>query len=484
MTIGKRADISSDETRGATRRWSTTSSARPISQVGNLTQAFCQWRTFLSAIAMTESDHLCARPLVRYNAVMNESDINALTAWLAKAGLSGEPEDALVSGFCERAVAAALPIDRAQIFIDTLHPIYEGRLVRWGYDPSRPVVQEYGRTGSPADSSDAGTSGGELPEAVARWRASPFFYMLQTGENVLRRRVAEKSEPDFPVMRDYQADGMTDYIAIINRFAPENTIGEMDCIYSSWLTARADGFSDAHIAALNRVVPTLALAFKAAALARMTGTLMETYLGRDAGRRVLSGRIVRGMTERIDAVIWFSDLRGFTRITDSSPEQIIPLLNDYADVVVSAIHAQGGDVLKLIGDGILAIFAATDRAHACASALAAAVTSSNQVKTLSARRARDKLPTTDMYVGLHVGEVFYGNIGSTERLDFTVVGPAVNETSRIAAMCRSVDQPVLVSETFANVDGMRSQLISVGRYALRGVTQPQELFTLDPARAI
>ena len=323
-----------------------------------------------------------------------------------------------------------------------------------------------------------------MPEAVARWRASPFFHMLQTGENVLRRRVAEKSEPDFPVMRDYRADGMTDYIAIINRFAPENTIGEMDCIYSSWLTARADGFSDAHIAALKRVVPTLALAFKAAALARMTGTLMETYLGRDAGRRVLSGRIMRGVTERIDAVIWFSDLRGFTRITDSSPEQIIPLLNDYADVVVSAIHAQGGDVLKLIGDGILAIFTAADRAHACASALAAAVTSRNQVKTLSARRARDELPTTDMYVGLHVGEVFYGNIGSTERLDFTVVGPAVNETSRIAAMCRSVDQPVLVSETFANVDGMRGQLISVGRYALRGVTQPQELFTLDPARAI
>ncbi len=186
------------------------------------------------------------------------------------------------------------------------------------------------------------------------------------------------------------------------------------------------------------------------------------------GRRVLSGRIIRGMTERIDAVIWFSDLRGFTRITDSSPEQIIPLLNDYADVVVSAIHAQGGDVLKLIGDGILAIFTAEDRAQACASALAATVTSRTQVKALSARRAREELPITDMYVGLHVGEVFYGNIGSTERLDFTVVGPAVNETSRIAAMCRSVDQPMLVSETFANVDGMRSQLISVGRYALRG----------------
>ena len=114
---------------------------------------------------------------------------------------------------------------------------------------------------------------------------------------------------------------MTDYIAIINRFAPEGMIGEMDCVYSSWMTARADGFSDAHIAALKRVVPTLALAFKAAALARMTGTLMETYLGRDAGRRVLGGRIMRGVAERIDAVIWFSDLRGFTRITDPRPSK-------------------------------------------------------------------------------------------------------------------------------------------------------------------
>ena len=133
---------------------------------------------------------------------------------------------------------------------------------------------------------------------------------------MLHRRVAEKSEPDFPVFKDYRADGMTDYIAIINRFAPDYTIGEMDCIYSSWLTSRPDGFTDAHVAAFKRVVPTLALAFKAAALARMTGTLMETYLGRDAGRRVLSGRIIRGVTERIDAAIWFSDLRGFTRITD------------------------------------------------------------------------------------------------------------------------------------------------------------------------
>ena len=409
--------------------------------------------------------------------MITEDAIDTLNAWLAKAGLRGEPEAALVTGFCERAVTAGLPVSRVQVFIDTLHPVYEGRLVRWGYDPSRPVVQEYGRTGSPGSDSDL------EPEAVERWRSSPFFHMLQTGESLLRRRVTAESEPEFPVLRDYRAAGMTDYVAIINRFAPEGIIGEMDCIYSSWVTARAGGFTDADIAALKRVVPTLALAFKAAALARMTGTLMETYLGRDAGRRVLSGRIMRGVAERIDAVIWFSDLRGFTRITDSAPEQVIPLLNDYADVIVSAIHTQGGDVLKLIGDGILAIFTAADRARACAATLAAATSARSEIAALNARRARDGLPVTDVYLGLHVGEVFYGNVGSTERLDFTVVGPAVNETSRIAAMCRSVEQPVLVSETFANVDGMRSRLVSVGRYALRGVAQPQELFTLDSAQA-
>ncbi|MGE5306050.1 MAG: adenylate/guanylate cyclase domain-containing protein [Alphaproteobacteria bacterium] len=416
--------------------------------------------------------------------MISADGIDTLHAWLTEAGLRGESEAALVSGFCDRAVVAGLPLSRAQLLIDTLHPVYEGRVVRWGHDPLQPAVHEYGRTGPQQRAADLhGSSDREQTQHISHWRASPFFHMLQTEESFLRRRLAAESVPEFPVLLDYRATGMTDYVAIINRFAPEGIIGEMDCVYSSWVTARADGFTDAHIAALTQLVPTLALAVKAAALARMTATLMETYLGRDAGRRVLSGRIMRGVTDRIDSVIWFSDLRGFTRITDSAPEQIIPLLNDYADVIISAIHANGGDVLKLIGDGILAIFTAEDRAHACAAALAGALAAHGEVAALNVRRARGRLPVTDMYLGLHVGEVFYGNVGSRERLDFTVVGPAVNETSRIAAMCRSVEQPVLVSKEFANVDGMRGRLISVGRYALRGVAQPQELFTLDPARA-
>ena len=313
-----------------------------------------------------------------------------------------------------------------------------------------------------------------------RWRNSPHYKMLQTGDSFLRRRLNAKAEAEFPVLSDFRAAGMTDYVSIITRFAPQGVIGEMDGVYSSWATGAPDGFSDDQVTALERIAPYLALALKSVSLARMTGTLMETYLGRDAGRRVLGGRIVRGIAERIDAVVWFSDLRGFTRITDTAPEQAIPLLNDYSDAIVSAIHEHGGDVLKLIGDGTFAIFTAEDRAHACGAALSAAIAARERVEELNRRRAADGKPITHMYLGLHVGEVFYGNVGSRERLDFTVIGPAVNEASRIAAMCRSVDQPVLMSSAFAEVGGTKRRLVSVGRYALRGVAHPQELFTLDP----
>jgi adenylate cyclase len=228
-------------------------------------------------------------------------------------------------------------------------------------------------------------------------------------------------------------------------------------------------------------MPLVALTLKSASLTRIAGTLVETYLGRDAGRKVLGGRIARGVADRIEAVLWFSDLRNYTRISDSAdPGQIIPLLNEYADAILSAIHEHEGDVLKLIGDGTLAIFTAADRASACRAALTAALEAHRAVSAVSQRRTAANLPATDMYLALHVGEVFYGNIGSEERLDFTVVGPAVNEVSRIASMCRSLDQPVLISSAFAAAIGEPKQLlVSVGRYALRGVERPQSLFTVD-----
>jgi adenylate cyclase len=409
---------------------------------------------------------------------VNEAFFAESSAWLTQAALAGTSETDIVSGFCDRCVAAGLPLARALLFIDTLHPVHEGRLFRWGYGPTESPLLEYGRT-----SPDALAASGSEPqdvEAAQRWRNSPLYKMLQTGDSFLRRRLNAAAKDEFAVLSDLLAAGISDYVAIINRFAPEGVIGEMDGVYSSWATAAPGGFSDSHIAALKRIAPYLALAIKSVSLARMTGTLMQTYLGRDAGQRVLGGRIVRGIAERIDAVVWFSDLRGFTRITDTAPEQAIPLLTDYADAIVSAIHEHGGDVLKLMGDGILAIFTAEDRRRACDAALSAAITARERIDELNRRRAADGKPITDMYLGLHVGEVFYGNVGSRERLDFTVIGPAVNEASRIAAMCRSVDQPVLMSSAFAEVGDIKRRLVSVGRYALRGVAHPQELFTLDP----
>ena len=404
-----------------------------------------------------------------YNSVMNKLLFAELSAWLMQAGLAGTAETDIVSGFCERCVAGGLPLARTVVFIDTLHPVHEGRLFRWGYDPTQaPSVLEYGRT-SPDGLAASGFDPKDV-QAAARWRNSPFYRMLQTGDSMLRRRLNAANKNEFAWLADLHADGVTDYVAIISRFAADGVIGEMDGVYSSWATKTPGGFSDDQIATLERLVPYLALAIKSVSLARVTGTLMQTYLGRDAGQRVLSGRILRGVADTIDAVVWFSDLRGFTRITDTVPKQAIPLLNDYSDVIVSAIHEHDGDVLKLIGDGTLAIFIAEDRA------------ARDGIVVLNKRREAEGKPVTDMYLGLHVGEVFYGNVGSRERLDFTVIGPAVNEVSRIAAMCRSIDQPVLMSSAFANTDAIKQRLVSVGRYALRGVSQPQELFTFDPGR--
>ncbi len=399
---------------------------------------------------------------------MKEADIAALCGFMAEAGLAGASETALIQGFCERAVAAGLPLARGVAFIDTLHPLYEGRAYRWQRDQPEVTFNEYGRTSE--------------GEAAERWRSSPWYRLVTDGQSLLRAKIGpETPTENNPFLQGAHEVALTEYVATLHRFDADAVIGEMDSFYSGWATDRPEGFSDAEVETLTRLVPHLGLAIKSAALARISETLVETYLGRDAGRRVLSGRIERGVADRIKTVLWFSDLRNYTHISDTAdPEQIIPLLNDYADAVVTAIHDHSGDVLKLIGDGVLAIFPAEERRRACAAALAAARDARAAVAELNDRRGAEGLPTTEMYLGLHLGIVFYGNIGSKERLDFTVVGPAVNEVSRIAAMCRSVDQPILISSSFADALADKKKFVSVGRYALRGVGQPQELFTLDP----
>jgi adenylate cyclase len=403
---------------------------------------------------------------------MTSAALSELAGWIIEAGLAGKSETAMLDGFCRRAIAAGLPIARGTVVFDTLHPVHEGRATRWRREGEAGHAEliEYGSS-----------SEGEMAEI---WRRSPFFQLLETGGSQLRIRLAAGEPAEFPTVVALQDEGMTDYLALINRFAAHGVIGEMDCVYSSWATDHPRGFDDGQVEALIGLMPGLALAVKCVSLARIAGTLVETYLGCDAGRRVLAGRIRRGVAETIGAVLWYSDLRGFTGITDRAPpQQVIPLLNDYAEAVISAVHDSGGDVLKLIGDGTLAIFTSEATDEACRRAIEAETALRQRVDELNRRRAEKDLPVTDVYLGLHVGEVFYGNIGSKDRLDFTVVGPAVNEVSRIAAMCRSAERNVLLSAAFAEAMAAaeRPRLVSVGRYALRGVERPQELFTLVPA---
>jgi adenylate cyclase len=393
-----------------------------------------------------------------------------LMNWLVSQGLTGLPESHLLRGFCERCCAGGLDLSRGLVVIDTLHPIFEGRGFRWNDTATNEDdIFEYGSSSEGA--------------AAESWRQSPFYHMLENGRDELHIDLADGASSGFPIISDHAAQGHQHYLAFVHRFGEAGTLGQMDCVYSCWLTRRADGFGELGLSALRDLVPVLGLAIKSAAQVDIARTLGRVYLGRDASEQVLRGRISRGVTERINAVLWFSDLRGWTAISETmAPGEIIPFLDDYAQAAIDAVHDEGGDVLKLIGDGVLAIFTGDDIARARCAALRAEHQFRRNMTDLNARRSGGGRPTTTAYVGLHVGEVFYGNIGSEDRLDFTVVGPAVNEVSRIASMCRSVDRELLLSQAFR--DGLdaaaQAYLVSAGRFALRGIGRARELYTLDP----
>jgi adenylate cyclase len=393
-----------------------------------------------------------------------------LMNWLVSQGLTSLPENDLVRGFCERCRATGLDLSRGIVFIDTLHPIFEGRGFRWNDTAT-----------NESDSFEYLSS--NEGEAAQNWRRSAFFHMLETGRDELLMDLSDSASLGFWLIDELAAKGHRHLVAFVHRFGEAGTIGQMDCVYSYWLTRRASGFSEQDLSALRDLVPVLGLAIKSAAQVDIARTLGRVYLGRDASEQVLHGRISRGVTERINAVLWFSDLRGSTAIGESmAPDEIIPFLDDYAQAAIDAIHEAGGDVLKLIGDGVLAVFTNPDMLLAKRAALRAEHRLRRNINALNARRSADGRPTTSAYVGLHVGEVFYGNIGHDDRLDFTVVGPAVNEVSRISSMCRSVDRELLVSAAFR--DGLdaagQHYLVSTGRFALRGIGRAQDLYTLDP----
>src|SRR4051812_15267396 len=298
-----------------------------------------------------------------------------LMSWLTGQGLTGLPENELVRGFCERCCAAGIDLSRGLVFLDTLHPIFEGRGFRWNDKASNESDSfEYGST--------------EVGEAAANWRRSVFFHMLEQGHDELQLDLHQEGIAErFSMVAMLQEGGHRHGAVFVHKFGEGGSMGQMDCLYSYWATRHDDGFNERQMAALRELVPMLGLAIKSAAQMEIARTLGRVYLGRDASEQVLRGKIARGVTERIKAVLWFSDLRNSTGISEAiGPDEIIPFLNDYAEAAITAIHECGGDVLKLIGDGVLAMFTGEDIGKAKRNALCAEHHFRKNIVALNARR--------------------------------------------------------------------------------------------------
>jgi adenylate cyclase len=399
-------------------------------------------------------------------------DTADISAWLVKEGLRGATQTALLQGFCERLFAAGIPLQRAHAAQRALHPLFGAVGFDWHREDGRATREDYAR----------------VSELRERWLTSPFYYMLQEGMSELRQRLLEGNEPTrFPVLEEFRARGATDYFAAATLFG-QATIGPgtdpddpPEGMISSWISDAPKGFSESDMVVIRELLPVLGLALKSASSYRTAHDLLAVYLGRDAGERVLSGDIQRGSLDTIRAVIWYFDLQGFTKLAETTPgDRMIDMLNDYFGAVVGAVEAYGGDVLKFMGDGLLAIFKFTDDDSACCSrSIAAADELLGTMATINDRRGAEGLVRTNFSLALHIGHLMYGNIGAEDRLDFTVIGPAVNMAARIQAMCRPLEQDLIISSALAgSAVRERKRIVSIGRYVLRGIPEPQELFTL------
>ncbi len=396
---------------------------------------------------------------------MQEEFVTATVDWLVQAALAGKTESELLQGVCERFVEGGLPLVRVAAGSGLLHPTIDSRGFRWSRGEAV-QREEYFHDRIAMDD----------------WEKSPFRTLVEGNENSMRRRLeTDYRTGEYELLDTLKAGGATDYYALIHRNEDPDVSGKVGSLVSSWTIDRSGGYSDTDIAQIERIAAAFALSYQSRALYGTIRTLLETYLGRGAAQRVLMGNINRGQADQIETIIWYSDLAHFTRIADEvEREHLLSFLNEYAACLVESIEAHDGEVLKFIGDGILAIFAHDDMGIARSNALDAALRAEARIAALNAQRLAQGQRTTDYYLALHCGDLLFGNFGSTNRLDFTVLGPAVNEASRIGGMCRSLDQRVIVSSSFAEGAGPRRRdLVSLGRYALRGVGQPQELFTID-----
>ena len=286
---------------------------------------------------------------------------------------------------------------------------------------------------------------------------------------------------DFPVLHELLAAGATDYFGQLFVFGERGDPAQGSGVVYSFATDRPGGFGDDDLKLLRASLPGLSLALKAHAGYVIASALLQTYLGGDAGRRVHAGAIERGSVERIRAVLWYADIRGFTAIADATPELLIDLLDQVFEVLTGSLRQRGAQVLKFLGDGMLATFPVDDAncADTCRMALDAAGEAMHGIAALNATRAGQDKPVAPVDLALHLGDVLYGNVGAVDRLDFTVIGPAVNEVARIEALCEPLNRNVLVSAELAAACGVSGErLRPLGYHTLRGVRDAREIYEL------
>ncbi|HVD84267.1 MAG TPA: adenylate/guanylate cyclase domain-containing protein [Bradyrhizobium sp.] len=389
---------------------------------------------------------------------MNPTEIQKLTDWLIDGARSAPSPPRIMAETCERLVSAGLPLWRVGVFVRTLHPDIFGRSFVWR--PGAEVVM--------------GSADFDVLDSD-EFRSSPLSVLYSTGKEVRRRLSDSAAIDNSPFLADMRQEGVTDYIAFPLHF----TDGSIHS--ASWTTKRPGGFTEDHIDGLRKVVPPLARVIEIISWRRTASNLLDTYVGNRAGERILAGQIRRGHTDTMHAAIWLSDLRGFTALSDRLPaETVVDILNGYFDRQVSAIRTHGGEVLKFMGDGLLAVFPIDeyvgDVQQVCSSVLEAARESRTSVEEMH-YPIGDVVERFRFGVALHVGRILYGNIGGGNRLDFTCIGPAVNLAARLEKIAGRLGRTIVASAGFAGV--CPGGWADLGEFPIAGFAKAERVYGLQ-----
>ena len=387
---------------------------------------------------------------------MNAAELHELTDWLIDGARSASTSPRLLAAICERLVQAGLPLWRVGIFVRTLHPDIYGRNFVW-----RPGAEV-----------EVGTVDYKITESPD-FRASPLISVFQQGKEV-RARIDDPLSNRFPIVGDLRADGVTDYLAL-PLFFTDGTVNA-----SSWTTKQPGGFTDDQVSALQKIATPMARVCEIVNLRRMASSLLDTYVGNRAGERIMGGQIRRGHTESMNAAIWLSDLRGFTVLSDRLPaETVVEILNQYFDCQVAAIRSHGGEVLKYMGDGLLAVFPIDEYVGNAQQVCSKVLEAANESRASVADMQYPIGETVERFrfgLALHVGRILYGNIGGGNRLDFTCIGPAVNLAARLEKIASNLRRTVVASEGFAGIcSGGWSDL---GEFPVAGFSKAARVYGL------